>query len=190
MKRHVVIMAKAPRMGTVKSRLAADIGLVRAWAFYRRSLFDAARTLADARWRCWLSTTPDNAVRQARLWPGGWMPFAQGRGDLGQRMLTPMRTLAPGPVVVVGSDIPAMTKTHIASAFDALGENDFVFGPASDGGYWLVGMKRRPRLVDPFKGVRWSSEHALADTHSYDTDALLLSVAPRAEKIAFFYFRR
>jgi glycosyltransferase A (GT-A) superfamily protein (DUF2064 family) len=39
-----------------------------------------------------------------------------------------------------------------------------VFGPAADGGYWLVGLKRRPRFIDPFQGVRWSSSQALADT--------------------------
>ena len=44
------------------------------------------------------------------------------------------------------------------------GRVDVVFGPARDGGYWLVGMKRRPRFTDPFRGVRWSTELALADT--------------------------
>ncbi len=39
-----------------------------------------------------------------------------------------------------------------------------MFGPAANGGYWLVGPRRRPRFFDPFVNVRWSSEHALADT--------------------------
>ncbi|MGH6660397.1 MAG: DUF2064 domain-containing protein, partial [Rhodospirillales bacterium] len=46
----------------------------------------------------------------------------------------------------------------------ALGRADAVFGPAADGGYWLVGLRRRPRRLRLFEGVRWSSEHALADT--------------------------
>lgn len=164
MKRHLVVMAKAARMGQVKTRLAAHIGLVGAWAFHRRCLSDTARKLLDPRWTCWLSVSPDASAAQPRLWPQGWRVMAQGGGDLGQRMLTPMEILPPGPVVVVGSDIPGLTAEHIASAFQALGENDVVFGPATDGGYWLVGMKRRPRLLDPFADVRWSSEHALADT--------------------------
>ncbi len=74
------------------------------------------------------------------------------------------RELPPGPVVIVGSDIPDIAPNHIAKAFRALGDNDAVFGPATDGGYWLVGLRRRPRFLDPFAGVRWSSVHALADT--------------------------
>ncbi|HEY9163320.1 MAG TPA: TIGR04282 family arsenosugar biosynthesis glycosyltransferase [Magnetovibrio sp.] len=162
MKRHLVLMAKAPRLGTVKSRLAAEVGPVKAWAFYRRCLSDTARKLHDPRWQCWLMVTPDTAAATLAL--EGWRTIAQGGGDLGARMLRPMQTLPPGLVVVVGADIPAMTAEHIAAAFEALGENDWVFGPASDGGFWLVGAKRRPRLVNPFKGVRWSSEHALGDT--------------------------
>ena len=70
----------------------------------------------------------------------------------------------PGPVVIVGSDIPGITRSHIAAAFRALGDHDAVFGPALDGGYWLVGFRRRPVFRSPFAGVRWSSEWALADT--------------------------
>jgi len=164
MSRHLVLMAKAPRMGAVKTRLAADVGLVKAWTFQRRCLFDTARKLHDPRWRCWLSVTPDRAALQTRLWPKGWVAIPQGGGDLGQRMLSPLLALPPGPVVIVGADIPGVTAAHIAAAFEALGENDFVFGPATDGGYWLVGAKRHPRLVDPFFDVRWSSKHALGDT--------------------------
>jgi hypothetical protein len=68
-------------------------------------------------------------------------------------------------VVVVGSDIPEVTPQHIARAFAALGAHDLVFGPATDGGYWLVGARRRPALpAGLFDRVRWSTPHALADT--------------------------
>lgn len=162
MRGHLVLMTKASRMGTVKTRLAAEIGLVKAWAFHRRTVLDTARKLRDPRWSCWLSVSPDRAVGDVHL--DGWTTFAQGGGDLGARMVRPMRTLPPGPVVIVGADIPAISADHIAAAFQALGENDWVFGPATDGGFWLVGAKRTPRLVDPFRAVRWSSVHALGDT--------------------------
>ncbi|MBF0247804.1 MAG: glycosyltransferase [Alphaproteobacteria bacterium] len=157
-------MAKAPRIGRAKRRLARRIGAVAAWAFYRRTLFAVARRLRDPRWTCWLAVTPDVSGLTSRQWPARWWIVAQGGGDLGARMLRPMRLLPPGPVVVIGSDIPDIRPDHIAAAFMALGENDWVFGPAVDGGYWLVGAKRRPRLFDPFRNARWSSEHALADT--------------------------
>ena len=60
--------------------------------------------------------------------------------------------------------MPAIRRHHIAAAFKALGRHDAVFGPAADGGYWLVGLRRRPRFQDVFNRVRWSTEHALKDT--------------------------
>jgi uncharacterized protein len=63
-------------------------------------------------------------------------------------------------VVLVGCDIPAMAARHIAAAFQLLGRHDVVFGPARDGGFWLVGCRHRPPA---FGAVRWSSEHALSD---------------------------
>jgi glycosyltransferase A (GT-A) superfamily protein (DUF2064 family) len=75
-----------------------------------------------------------------------------------------MEQMPPGPVVIVGTDIPALRPAHIAKAFSCIGRHDAVFGPARDGGYWLVGLRRRPRVVRAFGGVRWSSAYALADT--------------------------
>ena len=69
---------------------------------------------------------------------------------------------APRPVCIIGADIPDVTKPAIAAAFAALGDHDAVFGPAPDGGYWLVGAKRTQAGM--FADVRWSTRHALADT--------------------------
>jgi hypothetical protein len=71
---------------------------------------------------------------------------------------------ATGPAIVVGSDVPDVDARHIRAALAALADHDIVFGPATDGGYWLVGV-RHPRLARGlFRNVRWSSPHALADT--------------------------
>ncbi|WP_293205050.1 DUF2064 domain-containing protein, partial [Parvibaculum sp.] len=85
-------------------------------------------------------------------------------GDLGHRMGRLFRDLPPGPVVIIGADIPGIERHHIAEAFAALGNHDAAIGPAEDGGYWLIGLKRRPRVAEIFHGVRWSSEHAMKDT--------------------------
>lgn len=105
----------------------------------------------------------------------------QGGGDLGARMARAARTLPPGPVVIVGCDIPGLTAAHVAAAFRKLGANDAVFGPATDGGYWLVGLRRRPRFIDPFTHVRWSTCHALADTVSSLTGRSVAMVATLAD---------
>lgn len=75
------------------------------------------------------------------------------------------REFPPGPVIIIGADIPGITPQIIADAFAVLGPNDAVFGPADDGGYWLVGLKRTRPVPRVFmRDVRWSTEHALADT--------------------------
>ncbi len=165
LKNHLVVFARTPRVGQAKTRLARDIGAIKAWAFARETLHAVVRPLArDPRWRCWLAVTPDRAIHLHRVWPQSHGFVTQGAGDLGRRMASVSESLAPGPVVIIGADVPAIRPHHVARAFRALGRFDAVFGPAGDGGYWLVGMKRRPRFTDPFRGVRWSTEHALADT--------------------------
>ena len=170
MTRHLVIFARAPQFGRVKRRLARDIGIAEATRFYRATLGRQIGALSrDPRWTVWLFVTPDNEIRHA-AWRGG-VPSRrvrpQGHGDLGQRMLVPFRTLPPGPVVLVGSDIPAMRPSHIARAFQQLGRHALVFGPASDGGFWLIGARRtRPMPRGLFAGVRWSTAQALADTRA------------------------
>ncbi|MBO23481.1 MAG: hypothetical protein CMM26_14065 [Rhodospirillaceae bacterium] len=165
---HLVIFARAPRRGAVKRRLAADIGPGAAYRFYRQTLFDVTRRLGgDPRWRTWLAVTPDLDAMRPGLWPPvpGVQLIGQGSGDLGMRLARPLRRLPPGPVIIVGTDIPDIESRYIASGFAALGNHDFVFGPATDGGYWLVGARRCPAVPRGlFRNVRWSSNHALADT--------------------------
>lgn len=161
---HLVLMVKAPIAGRVKTRLAEGIGLARATGFYRATLAAVAARLARPRqWCTYLAVTPDIATG-APVWPAGYRSFGQGGGDLGKRMQRVMDGLPPGPVVIIGSDIPGITATHIARAFDALKAADVVIGPSSDGGYWLIGLRRRPRVVRLFDGVRWSHAETLADT--------------------------
>jgi len=168
--RHLVIFARAPRLGTVKRRLARDIGALGAWRFHRNSTAALLRRLAgDPRWRCWLAVTPDRAALAGRgLWPRHWRGVrrlaAQGPGDLGARMGRIFHSLPPGPVVIVGSDIPGIRASHVAEAFHKLGSHDWVIGPADDGGYWLIGARRRPVLRLPFTGVAWGGDQVLART--------------------------
>jgi rSAM/selenodomain-associated transferase 1 len=161
----LVVMAKRPQIGAVKTRLAKGIGAVAAAKFYRGATLDLLRLVGgDPRWQTLLALSPDRAVHDEGVWPQGVPRIAQGPGDLGHRMGRLMRDLPPGPVVIVGSDIPDISRDRIARAFTRLGTADAVFGPSEDGGYWLVGLRRRPRIAEIFGGVRWSGEHALADT--------------------------
>jgi len=165
--RHVVVFVKAPRLGRVKSRLAAGIGALPALRFYRQTTARLLQHLGrNPRWRIVIAVTPSRALHD-RLWDGSLPRLDQGAGDLGRRMARVFGTLPPGPAVIVGSDIPDLAPRHVAAAFRALGRFDVVLGPADDGGYWLIGLKRaRAMPAGLFEGVRWSSPHALADTRA------------------------
>lgn len=162
-RRRLVIMVKEPIAGRVKTRLARDIGLTRATGFYRHVLGAVvARLAADGRWQTWLSVAPAPAIA-SRMLPAGVVRMPQSGGDLGRRMQTIFAMPARGPVVVIGTDIPKVTAFEIEQAFQALGRHDVVFGPAIDGGFWLVGMRRSPRVFELFHNVRWSTPHTLQD---------------------------
>ncbi len=173
----VVIFAKAPRLGQVKTRLAAAIGEPTALNFYRETLFTVtARLAANAQWRIVLAVTPDTSVDEPEIWPPGVGRVPQGEGDLGARMLRFLERARPvAPVLIAGSDIPQLNAGHIARAVRQLTTADLVFGPASDGGYWLIGTSRPPPAT-LFKDVRWSTEHALADTQR-NADSLTIALA-------------
>jgi glycosyltransferase A (GT-A) superfamily protein (DUF2064 family) len=257
----LVVMAKAPVCGSLKTRLARDIGAVAAASLARTLCASLLREAArDTQFRTMLAVTPDNAIharfaswrvrhpgtaRQAvsgiaknsLAWRAvrprisaqalsgatispphpvplsrklalaslpvmlpasasgcGWererthnplplrervaageagrrvrgradiVRMTQGRGGLGARMQRIFDVCGRGPVIVVGTDIPFVTREIVARAFRQLRGADAVFGAAEDGGYWLVGLRRRPRTLSPFENVRWSSPHALADT--------------------------
>jgi len=155
MRRTLILFVRLPRLGMGKKRLARDIGAVAALRFERMMLARSLRRFGrDRRWKLRLAVTPDRA---ARRWPGA---IPQGAGDLGERMRRALGACGPGLAVLVGSDIPGLIASHIAAAFALLGRHDLVFGPANDGGFWLVGCRHRP---PDFGKVRWSSPHALDD---------------------------
>ena len=162
----LVIFVKEPRPGRVKTRLGAGIGMTASAQWFRRQSARLIRQLsADPRWETVLAVSPDAAGMTSRVWQRGLARWPQGSGDLGARMGRVLRDFPPGPVVIIGADIPGITPDAIARAFEALGAHDAVFGPADDGGYWLVGLKRtRPVPRGFMHGVRWSTAETLTDT--------------------------
>ena len=177
MRRHLVLFVRAPELGHGKRRLAREIGDVATVRFERLMLALLLRRLAaDRRWRLRIAVTPDKARCHARHRRRGVDATGQGGGDLGTRMRRALAACPPGPAVLVGGDIPALAARHVATAFRQLGGCDLVFGPAEDGGFWLVGARRSPRLPPLFEQVRWSSPHTLADT---------LAELPRRVKVGF-----
>jgi rSAM/selenodomain-associated transferase 1 len=155
----VIVFARAPHLGTVKRRLAIDIGDRAALRFHLATLTALLRDLKRCkRFDVVMAVTPDRA--NVRL-PVRVNRIPQGQGDLGRRMTRALGRYRR--VALMGCDIPRAGTADARAAFRRLGTADAVFGPASDGGYWLIALGPR-RPADLFGQSRWSTEHALADT--------------------------
>ena len=165
----LLVFAKEPAPGSVKTRLAAAVGAARAAEVYRELTNITLTCAAHARQggvvgsiELWCS--PDAESPHFRGLAGGCRAslHRQGDGDLGSRMADAIGdalTRAPA-AVLVGTDCPVLTVPHLARACRLLATHDAVLGPAEDGGYVLIGA-RRPV---PMAGIRWSTPHAMADT--------------------------
>jgi rSAM/selenodomain-associated transferase 1 len=162
----MIIFAKSPRMGLSKTRLARDIGVVPAWRAKRRLDAYTCQIVRDPRWTSFLAVAPDRDVGAAfpHAWPPSLARIKQGKGDLGERMARALRHFSRAPVCIIGSDLPDLRAQDLADAFKALRRNEAVFGPAQDGGFWLIGLSPRAARNFHFSPIRWSSRDTLADT--------------------------
>ncbi|MEM1395844.1 MAG: TIGR04282 family arsenosugar biosynthesis glycosyltransferase [Pseudomonadota bacterium] len=166
----LVVMAKAPVAGAVKTRLASSLGSVGAARAARTLLQRTLRVAKEGErlgwWRCVIAIDrPAATIGSSVLGGSGFDSVAQGNGDLGERLRRVFQRVdTGGPIVVIGADSPALSAAAIRRVFVALGSADVVFGPAEDGGFWAIGASRASVLPRRFEGIRWSTEHALDDT--------------------------
>jgi len=175
---HLLIFARHPELGRVKTRLARTIGDAAALAVYKQLLAHTRRAadgLTSAQKTVWLAEAVLPPANPAAHWPGyPWQ--VQPAGDLGQKMAAAFaQTFAAGAlaVAIIGTDCPGLTTAHLAAAFRQLQTHDVVLGPADDGGYYLLGLKAlHPAL---FADKTWSTDSVLAATLA-DTRRLGLRV--------------
>lgn len=161
----VFVFAKAPRAGAVKTRLAADVGAGRAAVLFRIMTEWTVATSMKGDWRTIVAVDGASALTGwENVFPANVERCVQGEGSLGERMARIFRTAPIGPVIIIGADAPGLRATHLRQAFSTLRSADAVFGPATDGGYWLIGLARRRAAPGLFHEVRWSTQHALNDT--------------------------
>ena len=164
-RRTLVIMVKVPVAGRVKTRLGRDIGIIPATVFSRHTIaMLAARLYAPRRWTLRLAVAPGSRFRSSALPGPPAARIPQSMGDLGQRMQAVFDRYPAGTVILIGSDVLGITPSDIAEAFHCLEGHEAVLGPSPDGGFWLVGLRRRPSRLRPFANVRWSTDEAMAGT--------------------------
>jgi len=149
----------------VKTRLAAGMGPTAALHAYEHlveTLLGGLSALEPVE----LRFTPDDAANEVSRWlRDGWSSHGQGTGDLGERLSCAFRdAFASGArrVVVIGSDCPDVTLADIEAAWAALATHDVALGPATDGGYWLIGLRKLDEAI--FRGIHWSTNTVLAET--------------------------
>lgn len=166
----LIVFAKAPRPGRVKTRLARAIGAraaARLAALFLERALEAARAARCARLE--LHGAPDCAHPTLRRLARRYRARrrAQAAGDLGARMRAGLEAaLARGEAaVLIGSDCPALGARHLRAAFDALASGtDAVLAPTADGGYALIGLRRpAPQL---FERIAWGGPQVLAATRA------------------------
>jgi glycosyltransferase A (GT-A) superfamily protein (DUF2064 family) len=150
-------------MGAAKTRLAGDIGPTHAQRLYRAMTAQILRQVQDPRWDTILYVAPPHSVGAIPAW-AGVAQRAQPSGSLSPRLGAVFKG-PKRPVVVIGTDCPQVCARDIAEALKALQSNRFVFGPASDGGFWLMAANA-PLRPNFFDGIRWSSEHTLNDVET------------------------
>ena len=166
-KRSLIVFARSPDAGRVKTRLAAELGRERALAIYRDL---GSRVLAQVRTvsacEIVIAYTPPEARQRVRAWlPGADRYEPQAEGDLGKRMTAAVSgcfSAGAHRVVVIGTDCPSVDAGVIEEAFLGLASADVVLGPASDGGYYLIGLARP--LPALFTGIPWSTPDTLSAT--------------------------
>ena len=166
------VFVKYPQSGRVKTRLAAAWGKQRAadlYAAFVADTLDQFRSTADRRWICYTPATPAAVDYFTDLARGDYELWPQPEGELGERLVAFFDAcFASGSqrVVLIGSDSPTLPKEYVEQALERLAAHDAVnacvLGPATDGGYYLVGL--RERLLPIFSGIEWSTPHVLRQT--------------------------
>ena len=164
----LVVFAKAPQAGHVKTRLIPSLGASGAAALARKLLTHALRQATaadtDAVELC-MSPAPQDPAWQGMKFGPAVTLASQGDGDLGERMARAMARVMVQhqcPVMLMGTDCPALTSAHLNEAARQLSKHEAVLLPARDGGYVLIGLKAPcPAL---FNDMPWSTPEVAAET--------------------------
>lgn len=165
---HLLVFARVPALGRVKSRLAAGVGEPAALAVYHEllAITHAAILEAGVPATVWLADAAGASptATEAQEW-AALTACCQPTGDLGKRMAAAFAAAfaaGAGRVAIIGTDCPGLRASHLEQAFALLAEHEVVLGPATDGGYYLLGLRQpQPEL---FQNKAWSTASVLADT--------------------------
>jgi rSAM/selenodomain-associated transferase 1 len=157
----ILLFIKNPVRGQVKTRLAAVLGDYTAIELYQNFVLDILDMTEQTGHPCTIFYSPPDAGDAVADWLGDLRDYLPQEGhDLGERMANAFRVLFSrglSRAVLIGSDLPDLPQGIIEEAFDALRSNDAVIGPASDGGYYLIGFRNETFFPDVFREIPWGT---------------------------------
>lgn len=164
--RRLALFARRPRAGEVKTRLSPAVPPPIACDLHRAMIEDAiavaAGAQADERLLYWAG---EPAGQEAPVHPNGLREREQSGGHLGERLeraFGDLLAVAADRAVIFGADCPALEPAALDQAFDVLEAHDVVLGPARDGGYYLIGLRRRAPTL--FREIEWGTSRVLDQT--------------------------
>ena len=164
----VILFVRSPEKGKVKSRLAASIGGKVALEIYKGFVLDIVETLKEGPYPFRIFFYPGSSGERVVKWLGKDFVYVPQRGaGIGKRMenaFVQSFSMGVERAVLIGSDIPDLPNSVIHRAFSSLDKSDAVLGPASDGGYYLIGFKKASFLPDVFHGIPWSTSSVYRET--------------------------
>ena len=178
----ILLFLKAPVPGTVKTRIARTLGDKKATAIYR-ALVERQLANVPRSWPVEIHFSPAGSGDEMRGWLGNQFHYEpQSSGDLGERLLCGIHSAfdrGATATFAIGGDCPNLQVSHFLQARELLTEgNDVVFGPAVDGGYYLIAAKQPFPVL--FRSIAWSTstvlEKSLQAAHSANLSTALLSV--------------
>jgi rSAM/selenodomain-associated transferase 1 len=161
MNNRLIVMARPPLAGQVKTRIGRELGDDMALEVYTRLLSNTMSVVKRSGFPVEIFVTEEHSYFSE----SGFSQRLQQGNDLGERMHHAFRSTFFNPVhsvVMIGTDCPGIDAAHIQTAFDLLRRVDVVFGPAMDGGYYLIGMNAIH--AELFSNMPWSTSELLEKT--------------------------
>jgi len=164
---NLIIFLKYPEKGKVKTRLAKDIGNEKALLIYKKLVIKILNQIDSNNYDISIYYFPENKKNEVKKWINlpdiKYLP--QSGDDLGVKMLNAFKdsiSLKYTKTVIIGTDCLEITNSLLSQSFDLLDNSDLVLGPATDGGYYLIGLKAVVETI--FQDIHWSTEKVLKQT--------------------------
>ena len=165
----IIVFAKLPVEGKVKTRLAKDMGESFATSFYKvcvEHTFNVLSEFNTSSVQIFLFYPEGSETKKIKKWAGNKFSYFKQKGDdLGEKMYNAFKLIFQKnckKVIIIGTDLPDINHETIKDAFSYLETRDCVLGPSNDGGYYLLGFKTK--VIDLFSGINWSSGSVLKKT--------------------------